>query len=388
MSFIQEQAIPDPTEEELFHFEQQATLHENHITDTWEEQSHIEHRIFDIRRSHPPNTSPVFLRDKHIQWLQRSLRFFPRGLDGLDALQGWAAYWIIHSLNLLSSPIPPDIATRLVRHFSQCRDRKLGGYGGGVAQSAHLASTYSVLMALCALGTREALESVDADEVGRFVEAMKLDNGAFRVSEGGEVDVRACYCALSVASMVGLLEGERGDGLRKGCAEWLRSLQGFDGGMGGEAGGESHGGNTYCGLAAMMILGEEGLVDRESILDWVVMRQMGYEGGFQGRTHKLVDSCYSFWVGGIFAMLGVMCFDAEALVRYVLECCQLENGGLRDKPGTGRDFMHTCYALSGLSIAQHWAGATVPNGGVKKINVLYNLGEEQFEKAWRFFREK
>lgn len=30
---------------------------------------------------------------------------------------------------------------------------------------------------------------------------------------------------------------------------------------------------------------------------WAVNRQMRYEGGFQGRTNKLVDGCYSFWQG-------------------------------------------------------------------------------------------
>lgn len=30
---------------------------------------------------------------------------------------------------------------------------------------------------------------------------------------------------------------------------------------------------------------------------------MAVEGGFQGRTNKLVDSCYSFWMGGIFPIL-------------------------------------------------------------------------------------
>ena len=32
------------------------------------------------------------------------------------------------------------------------------------------------------------------------------------------------------------------------------------------------------------------------------------------------------------------------------------SGGLQDKPGKGRDHYHTCYCLSGLSIAQHWGG--------------------------------
>lgn len=33
------------------------------------------------------------------------------------------------------------------------------------------------------------------------------------------------------------------------------------------------------------------------------MRQMSFEGGFQGRTNKLFDGCYSFWVGGIFPLI-------------------------------------------------------------------------------------
>ena len=33
------------------------------------------------------------------------------------------------------------------------------------------------------------------------------------------------------------------------------------------------------------------------------MRQMSCEGGFSGRTNKLVDSCYSFWQGGALAIL-------------------------------------------------------------------------------------
>lgn len=30
---------------------------------------------------------------------------------------------------------------------------------------------------------------------------------------------------------------------------------------------------------------------------------MKFEGGFQGRTNKLVDGCYSFWQGGAFPLI-------------------------------------------------------------------------------------
>ncbi len=35
-------------------------------------------------------------------------------------------------------------------------------------------------------------------------------------------------------------------------------------------------------------------------------RQLAYEGGFQGRTNKLVDACYSFWQGGLFPLLDML----------------------------------------------------------------------------------
>lgn len=73
---------------------------------------------------------------------------------------------------------------------------------------------------------------------------------------------------------------------------------------------------------------------------------MAYEGGFQGRTNKLVDGCYSFWVGAIIPFLQVVIakdpskatteplFNIGALQEYILLCCQKQgSGGLIDKPG-------------------------------------------------------
>lgn len=45
-------------------------------------------------------------------------------------------------------------------------------------------------------------------------------------------------------------------------------------------------------------------------------------------------------------------FNQTALQEYILICCQHNDGGLIDKPGKQRDVYHTCYTLSGLSVAQ------------------------------------
>ena len=41
----------------------------------------------------------------------------------------------------------------------------------------------------------------------------------------------------------------------------------------------------------------------------------------------------------------------QALLDYIMVCCQCKTGGLRDKPGKGRDYYHTCYCISGASVA-------------------------------------
>lgn len=99
---------------------------------------------------------------------------------------------------------------------------------------------------------------------------------------------------------------------------------------------EAHGGYTFCGMAALVILKQEHLLDLRSLLvsgttaltgfggaswpqgvlvpalppapvpsaqRWVTHRQMRFEGGFQGRCNKLVDGCYSFWQAGLLPLL-------------------------------------------------------------------------------------
>lgn len=403
-------------------FEPRRIQAQGQYTDTWYDQHQVEERIFLIRQSLSSRCNPILMRDRHISWLARSLRSIPSGYDAFDCLQSWLAFWIVHSLNLLGAPIPPSDATTLVRHLSSFRDLRNGGYGGGPRQSAHLASTFSTIMALCSIGTPQALESIDVQAVSAFIHAVKQQDGSFSVSEGGEADVRAVYCALAVASILDLIPQnslDHGTGsndmLLHGVPNYIASLQSFDGGLAGEPGAEAHGGNTYCALASLAFCNALSAVDIGAVLDWTVMRQMSFEGGFQGRTNKLVDSCYSFWVGALFPILSgayrtpvddgkggrsgecsdtykrliAGMFDANSLQNYVLECCQLGNGGLRDKPGTPRDLMHTCYGLSGLSVAQTFGGEhfhCIPINRVCRIDVLHNLREDRLAYATQYFR--
>ena len=81
----------------------------------------------------------------------------------------------------------------------------------------------------------------------------------------------------------------------------------YDGGVGGVCGGGGHGGYTYCGVGALALCGHRD--HAHAVAEYACRRQMAVEGGFQGRTNKLVDTCYSYWQGALLPVLAEMGAD-------------------------------------------------------------------------------
>lgn len=448
---------------------------ESRPTVTQHEQWMVQHRVFEIYNLFiglPPNAQAVsleVLRDKHIEYLTKGLRQLGPSFVVLDANRPWICYWILHSIALLGESVDPELEDGIIDFLSRCQHPN-GGYGGGPGQLPHLATTYAAVNSLITLGGQRALSSINRDKLLSFLLQMKHVSGGFRMHDGGEVDVRACYTAISVASILNVLDNE----LVQDVGNYIASCQTYEGGIAGEPGSEAHGGYTFCGLAAMILIGEVNCLDLPSLIDWVVFRQ-GVEGGFQGRTNKLVDGCYSFWQGGVSALIQrlhssvdepLMPLDAEddcstgtessatsdvcegeqdpegnlshaddtchfrpegeqttsnpsnffniglnfirepskleplfqsvALQQYILLCSQVE-GGFRDKPGKHKDYYHTCYCLSGLSVCQYsWskkAGSSPLPGMVlgpysnllQPVHPLFNVVLDQFYEAHEFF---
>ena len=289
--------------------------------------------------------------------------------------------------------------------LGKCQDPS-GGFAGGPYQQPHLAPTYAAVNALCILGTEEAYNIINRKTLKRFLTARKTPEGAFTMHEGGEVDIRGAYCAASVARLTNIFTTE----MFEGTAEWIASCQTYEGGFAGCPGAEAHGGYSFCGLAALVLLGHERLCDIESVLRWSAFRQMAYEGGFQGRANKLVDGCYSFWQGVVFPLIHLIMskegndalstdkwlFNQGALQEYVLLCCQHPGGGLIDKPGKPRDYYHTCYCLSGLSVAQHFNRGKLtankvigdPENELKPTHPVYNIGLDAAYYALHHFKQQ
>lgn len=365
---------------------------EGYETATTIEQKRIE---VDVLKLYQLCKEPTLIRQRHVGFLKRSITHLSEAYECLDCSKPWLCYWILHSLEILGERLEDVEYSKIAGFLAKCQSPN-GGFGGGPGQYPHLASTYAAVNALCTIGTQEAYDVIDRKNLRQFLSSLRAEDGSFCMHANGEVDMRGAYCALVAAKLTNVYTPD----MFKGTEDWIAKCQTWEGGFGGCPGMEAHGGYAYCGLAALVLLGKTHVCRFSALLRWIVNKQMRLEGGFQGRTNKLVDGCYSFWQGGVFPLIHAMLskekrmfnhwlFNQEALQEYILVCCQYPYGGLLDKPGKNRDIYHTCYTLSGLSIAQNSPepliiGSKVTNS-VQIIHPVYNLVVSSATNALKYF---
>ncbi|KAI9458704.1 terpenoid cyclases/protein prenyltransferase alpha-alpha toroid [Russula earlei] len=372
-------------------------------TETSDQQADTE----DILQRHVPlddrgSGGRVLNKRVHLEFLVRNLaQGFPARYVSQDASQPWLMFWTLQSFSALQIAIDPDGKQRAIDTIMQWQHPD-GGFGGGPGQAAHLLPTYAAVCSLAIVGRPGpggGWDQIDRDKLYQWYMSLKQRDGSFIVSTHGEVDVRGIYCLLAVALLLDIA--------------FIASCQTYEGGFSSASHpcftddgvlaaqrpslGEAHGGYTFCALASWVLLQpyisaseDAPRIDVRRLLRWLVHMQ-GSEvelGGFKGRTNKLVDGCYSWWVGGAFALLEALgmspsvpasvpvhenetasdasplaengwddaddsFFNRQALQEYILLAGQHPAGGLRDKPPKNPDAYHTAYCISGLSAAQH-----------------------------------
>ncbi|CAM9480395.1 unnamed protein product, partial [Ectocarpus sp. 8 AP-2014] len=254
----------------------------------------------------------VLMRTKHEMYLMRGLSGLGPGFISLDASRPWMVYWILHSLDLLDHFPQQEMTQRILRTVLSCQDTINGGFGGGPQQLPHCAPMYASVLSLLILGTPEAYAGIERSALYRLFMSLKHASGGFRMHDDGEVDARGTYTVIAVASLLNMLTPE----LSEGVADFAARCQTYEGGFGGEPWNEAHGGYTFCAFASLVILGAGERADLEGLRHWLCARQMRAEGGFQGRTNKLVDGCYSFWQGGAVAILDYVTAGRESEVSH------------------------------------------------------------------------
>lgn len=363
---------------------------------------------------------PHLDRERHIKFLRKNLGSLPGRFVGLDASRPWILYWCLNGLSILGEDVS-GYRDDLVE-TARTMQNETGGFGGGMGQYSHLACTYSLVLALSIVGGEDAYEVIDRRALWKWLCSLKQASGGFRMAVGGEVDIRGAYCAAVLITLLNLpLELSPGSpawrpdrpdmNLFTGLGDYVRRCQTFEGGISAQPNGEAHGAYAFCALGCLAILGAPhrtfaSYLDVPRLISWLSSRQYAPEGGYSGRTNKLVDGCYSHWVGCCWPLIEAslagpssLMFDVnktknydidfhniysrEGLIRYILCCAQDQSkrGGMRDKPSKTSDAYHTCYVLTGLSSAQHVTRLLASDGeGImthSKYDVSPHLGSPQ-----------
>ncbi|KNH09477.1 hypothetical protein XU18_0162 [Perkinsela sp. CCAP 1560/4] len=319
-----------------------------------------------------------------------------------------------------------------------------GGYGGCQGQMPHLASTYAAVNSLLIIGGTnypDAYEAIHRESLQKWIDTLyNPQEGSFRMHADGEVDVRATYCALSVASLLNLklkalgAEATNGDGStvsagmksikQSKIVGFIKRCQTYEGGFSCTPFDEAHGGYSFCAMSVLLMLGKWNEANLPLLRKWISQRQCFTTGGFNGRTNKLVDACYSFWIGSVVGLSevaeahnvsysddsnhttydllrwihlvprdhnpndtfdfarwsNVCCVDFRKLTNFLLSAAQdATKGGFRDKPWVRVDAYHTCYSLSGLAIAQRFLPDALWK--LKDINPIFNLCHDRVTSA-------
>lgn len=330
-------------------------------------------------------------KENHLNFINKMISELPFGYAGLDSGLPWFAYWSLNAFDIFGMDryeFSHDMKAKFIYYLSDLIIYE-GGFCGYSKGITHLISNYAAVLAIVSLNCKEAYDMIDRKAMKKCLMSMKKkgkevgdildkDNhfliknkngkiseqtthnyGGFQVHENGESDLRATYCAVVVAYILNIIDDE----FEAGICELISKCQSHEGGLGPEPFSEAHGGYNFCGIATLLMLGKLDAINIDSQLRWLTNRQMKIEGGFQGRTNKLVDSCYSFWQASVFNMLiesephkfsfqSELLYDQLSLQAYILMACQQTNGGILDKPGKKPDLFHLNYAGAGLSLSQ------------------------------------
>jgi geranylgeranyl transferase type-1 subunit beta len=340
-------------------------------------------------------TMPSFQRKRHIKYFSSCLRSLPSAYDRLDTNRLTLVHFAVHSLDLLGvlPKEPPNhdrCWTESELNQQTLVDREAivnwiyslqlvasegeGGFVGGTflgptessLSQGHIAMTYTALCTLVALG--DDLSRVDIPRTISSIRPLQRPDGSFQsVPVGSEHDLRFLYCACAISHLLNDWSAVN----REAAVSFVQSCIAYDGGIALLPGQEGHGGSTFCGVAALILLDRMDVLDRDLLIHWCVHRQMR---GMQGRPNKAEDTCYSYWIGATLCLLGREdILDHEALNDFVLGC-QTQLGGFSKSPGTYPDVLHSFYSMAWLSLSSSSRGKD--NIDLKKLNCTIGICQE------------
>ena len=374
-----------------------------------------------------------FTLERHIRYFSTCLRTLPAPYVKLDTNRLTLVHFAVHALDILSpdlwndatkqselginkqsiiqwiydlqirqpnEPPPQDALLAPISHVGflggtflgpipKLTDRSSGAHYD--YHQGHIAMTYTALCTLNTLG--DDLSRIDKFGILASLEKLQQPDGSFTCVAGGgdrggnsaEHDMRFLFCACAISYMLDDWSGV--DKMK--AVEYIKNCRAYDGGIALIPGQEGHGGSTFCGVAALVLMDQvEDVLCRPSsesdmfrrvgppsvgkscwkdeLIHWCVHRQVG---GMQGRPNKAEDTCYSYWIGGTLRLLGhEELLDGKKLRNYILSC-QYDLGGFGKVVNAFPDVLHSFYSLAWLSLSSHPNPQKAQSMGVKPLPI-------------------
>ncbi|KKZ58606.1 protein farnesyltransferase/geranylgeranyltransferase type-1 subunit alpha [[Emmonsia] crescens] len=258
--------------------------------------------------------------------------------------------------------------------------REDGSFGEVLGSGGQIEGSNDLRFCCCAAGIRYILRGKDVDylrdigdiDVGRLIshiEACQSYDGGFSVSPMTESHAGLTYCAVASLSFLGCIPPT---GIRQGSfvtptatttttanfedlISWLawRQTVELEDAEEYESGTE----NKKATEEGFNVTKVEGSIDDQisALPDIPSTSQRPSEdfhwAGFNGRSNKIADTCYSFWVTGTLGIMDSLnVIDAEANRRYLLEKTQHIIGGFGKCVGDPPDILHSYLGLASLGL--------------------------------------
>lgn len=328
---------------------------------------------------------------KHAKYFVRFLNILPARLASHDSTRVTIAFFavsgldVLDSLHLLSDSFKTDIINWIynLQVVPKPGARPCGGIQGSSTLNienapdccgldayrwGHLAITYTGIAVLVALG--DDLSRLDRKAIIDGVAAVQRDDGSFSATiDGSEHDMRFVYCAAAICAML----NDWGKVNKRQMAEYILKSIRYDYGISQHYEMESHGGTTFCAIAALELSGQLDILTpdvKDKMIRWLIFRQ---QDGFQGRPNKPVDTCYAFWIGAALKILNA--FELTSFKdnrEYVLSTQDKTVGGFSKWPGSHTDPFHTYFGLCGLSFLQE--------PGLLEVVPSLNISQRAFQR--------
>nr|UXY87083.1 geranylgeranyl transferase [Cryptomonas sp.] len=285
-----------------------------------------------------PGKSSTFLDE----YLKKMWYFFP----SFWYLKNWFYFWALNSFDLTFNK-DQGILKENVYNILKNSNFLCSYMEYNFPTSNSLLSLYAGTMAFVCMSKKiYSFTYSNLLEIYLFVKKLKTKKGSFRSSFLGESDSRVNYCVFIILSLYNILTPE----ISANCEKYVRNIQMNDGSFSENKLQEGHGAFFYCCIANLIFFSQKNdLISLPTTyVFWINQKMNLFDFSIQGRTSKLTDCCYFFWIGAA-TIIGSIYLHSELVNGLTLPKDEI-SAGYSDKIGRNLDLYHTCYALCGLSV--------------------------------------